>query len=89
MARARDSWTFPASKCAAIVCHSQQVLTITAPQVLAEALPKEPRGSSSAAPAAAPTWQHATLLFVLLAGHRLVVFSSSHAASLLPHVCLA
>eukprot|EP00965_Chrysotila_dentata_P056910 1888448-Pleurochrysis_carterae.AAC.1 len=72
MAGARDSWTFPANKCAAFVCNSQQVLTITAPQVLAQAPPQEPRGSSSAAPAAAPTWQHATLIFVLLAGDRIV-----------------
>eukprot|EP00965_Chrysotila_dentata_P186375 6153763-Pleurochrysis_carterae.AAC.1 len=43
-----------------------------APQVLAKAPPEEPRGSSSAAPAEAPTWQPATLLFVLLAGDRLV-----------------
>eukprot|EP00965_Chrysotila_dentata_P159348 5263671-Pleurochrysis_carterae.AAC.1 len=71
MAGARDSWIFPANNCAAFMCHSQQVLTITAPQVLVEGQLEEPHGSSADAPSAR-TWQHATLLIVLLAGDRLV-----------------
>lgn len=69
VAGARDSWTFPSNKSGGFICHSEQYLTITAPQVQ---LPQSELKSRGVDWSHNYRWQQPTLVVILLTGDRLV-----------------